>query len=82
MIKIQEMRVGAGRGQAETVENEVDMREEGVTGDKISECGERLGKGKLQRREGIKRSLRDITPVSYEEYDNSCRDGQAGRDQK
>ena len=25
----------------------------------------------MRRREGIKRSLRDITPVSYEEYDNS-----------
>ena len=54
-------------------ENEVDMREEGVTGEKRGqlECGERLGKGKLWRREGIKWSLRDITPVSYEEYDNS-----------
>ena len=32
---------------------------------------ERSGNGKLRRREGIKRSLQDITPVSYEEYDNS-----------
>ena len=54
-------------------ENEVDMREEGGTGEKrgLSECGERLGNDKLQRREGIKQSLRDITPVSYEEYDDS-----------
>jgi hypothetical protein len=54
-------------------ENEVDMQEEGGTGEKrgLSECGERSGNGKLRRREGIKRSLRDITPVSYEEYDDS-----------
>ena len=73
MIKIQERGVGARRGQAEDVENEVDMREDGVTGEKmgLSECGERPGNGKLRRREGIKRSLRDITPVSYEEYDDS-----------
>ena len=57
----------------ETQENEIDMREEGVTGEKRgqSECVERSGNGKLRRREGIKRSLQDITPVSYEEYDNS-----------
>jgi len=54
-------------------ENEVDMQEEGGTGEKrgLSECGERSSNGKLRRREGIKRSLRDITPVSYEEYDDS-----------
>ena len=54
-------------------ENEVDMREERINGEKRgqSECGERPGNGKLRRREGIKRSFRDITPVSYEEYDNS-----------
>ena len=32
-IKIQERGVGARRGRAEDVENEVDMREEGVTGE-------------------------------------------------
>ena len=54
-------------------ENEVDMREEGVTREKRrqSECDERLDNGKLRRREGIKRGLRDITPVSCEEYDES-----------
>ena len=48
-------------------ENEVDMREEKINGEKRgpSECGERPGNGKLRRREGIKRNLRDITPVSY-----------------
>ena len=69
-IKIQER---AGRGRAEDVENEVNMQEEGVTGEKRGppECGESSGNGKLQRREGIKRSLWDITPVSYEEYDDN-----------
>ena len=57
----------------ETQENDIDMREEGFTGEKrgLSECGERPGNGKLRRREGIKRSLQDITPVSYEEYEDS-----------
>ena len=50
-----------------TQENEIDMKEEGVTGG----CVERSGNGKLRRREGIKRSLQDITPVSYEEYEES-----------
>ena len=57
----------------ETQENDIDMREEGFTGEKrgLSECGERPGNGKLRRREGIKRGLRDITPVSYEEHEDS-----------
>ena len=48
-------------------ENEIDMQEV-VTGIKRgqSECN-----SKLRRREGIKRVLRDITPVSYEECDAS-----------
>ena len=54
-------------------ENEVDMSEREVNGEKRSqsECDERLGKGKWRRREGIKRSLRDTAPVSYEEYDEN-----------
>ena len=32
---------------------------------------ENPGNGKLRRREGIKRGLRDTMPVSYEEYDTS-----------
>ena len=57
----------------ETQENEIDMKEEGGTGEKRGkpECEERSSKGKLRRREGIKRSLRDIAPVSYEEYEES-----------
>ena len=53
-----------------TQENEIDMKEEGVTREKRgqSECVERSGNDKLRRREGIKLSLWDITPVSYEEY--------------
>ena len=56
-----------------TQENEIDMKEEGAIGEKRgqSECVERSGNGKLRRREGIKCSLRDITPVSYEEYKES-----------
>ena len=54
-------------------EKEVNMREEGGVGEKRGqpECGERAGNGKLRRREGIKRSLQDIIPASYEEYDDS-----------
>ena len=54
-------------------ENKVDMREEKTNGEKRgqSECGERPVNGKLRRREGIKGSLRDITPVNYEEYEDS-----------
>ena len=54
-------------------ENEVDMREEKSCGEKrgMSECGEGPGNGKLRRREGIKRNLREITPTSYEEYEDS-----------
>ena len=54
-------------------ENEVDMREKKINGEKRgqSECGERPGNGKLRRREGIKRNLHYITPVSYEEYEDS-----------
>ena len=39
-INIQEGRMGAGRGRAEVVENEMDMQEEGVTREKRgqSEC--------------------------------------------
>ena len=57
----------------ETQENDIDMREEGFTREKrgLLECGKRPGKGKLRRREGIKRGLRDITPVSYEEHEDS-----------
>ena len=57
----------------ETQDNEIDMKEEGGTGEKREkpECEERFSNGKLQRREGIKRSLRDIAPVSYEEYEES-----------
>ena len=49
------------------------MREKGGVGEKRGqpECRERGGNGKLLRREGIKHSLRDITPVSYKEYDDS-----------
>ena len=55
-----------------THENEIDIQE-GVTGVKRgqSECVENPCNGKLRRREGIKRGLRDITPVNYEEYDSS-----------
>ena len=55
-IKIQERGVGAWRGRAEDVENEVDMQEEGVTREKrgAPECGESSGNGKVRRREGIK----------------------------
>ena len=54
-------------------ENVVDMCEEKINGEKrgTSECGERPGNGKLRRREGIKRNLRDVTPMSYEEYEDS-----------
>ena len=54
-------------------ENEIDMQE-GVTGVKKrgqAECVENPCNGKLRRREGIKRGLQDITPVSYEEYNTS-----------
>ena len=49
------------------------MREEGGRGEKreLTECVELPGNGKSRRREGIKRSLRDIAPVSYEEYEES-----------
>ena len=65
-INIPEGGMGAGRGRAEQVENEIDMQKEGVTREKRgpSECVEIPGNGKLLRREGIKWSLRDITPVS------------------
>ena len=55
-----------------THENEIDIQE-GVTGVKRgqSECVENPCNGKLRRREGINRGLRDITPVNYEEYDSS-----------
>ena len=51
VIKIQERGVGAGRGQAEDVENEVDMREEGkrwgyqnaVKDRVMANCGEENG---------------------------------------
>ena len=57
----------------ETQDNEIDMKVEGGTGEKRGkpEYEERSSNGKLRRREGIKRSLRDITPVSYEEYEES-----------
>ena len=57
----------------ETQDNEIDMKVEGGTGEKRGkpECEERASNGKLRRREGIKRSLWDITPVSYEEYEES-----------
>ena len=53
-------------------ENEIDMQE-GVTGVKRGqpECVDNPCNGKLRRREGIKRSLRDIALVNYEEYDTS-----------
>ena len=35
---------------------------------------ERNDTGKWQRREGMKRNLRDLTPVSYMEYDTSWED--------
>ena len=56
-----------------TPENEIDMREEGGKGEKreLTGCEELSGNGKSRRREGIKRSLRDIAPVSYEEYEES-----------
>ena len=55
-----------------THENEIDMQK-GSTGVKREqpECVENPCKGKLRRRERIKRSLRDISPVNYEEYDTS-----------
>ena len=54
-------------------ENEVEMSEGKVNGEKRnpSECDDRLGNGKWRRREGIKRNLQDIAPVSYEEYDEN-----------
>ena len=56
-----------------TPENVIEMREEGGKGEKreLTECVELAGNGKSRRREGIKRSLRDIAPVSYEEYEES-----------
>ena len=71
-IDMQGGNLGAGRGRSEGGENEIDMQER-VTGVKRgkSECVENLCNGKLRRREGIKQGLRDITPVSYEEYDDS-----------
>ena len=36
-----------------------------------SEHAENLINGKLRRREGIKRGLQDMDPMSYEEYDDS-----------
>ena len=57
----------------ETQDNEIDMKEEGGTGEKRGkpEWEERSSNSKLRRREGIKRSLRGITPVSYEEHEES-----------
>ena len=54
-------------------ENVVDMCEEKINGEKrgTSECGERPGNGKCRGREVIKLKLRDVTPMSYEEYDDS-----------
>ena len=55
-----------------THENEIDMQE-GGTGVKRGPAGcfENPSNGKLRRREGIKRGLQDMLPVSYEEYDTS-----------
>ena len=57
-----------------THENEIDMQE-GGTGVKRGqpECIENPCNGKLRRRDGIQRSLRDIASVNYEEY-NTCWD--------
>ena len=53
-------------------ENVIDMQEKGAGVKRgQSEHAENLVNGKLRRREGIKRGLRDIDRVSYEEYDNS-----------
>ena len=59
--------------EIETQDNEIDMKEEGGTGEKSGkpECEERSSNSKLRRREGIKRSLRDNAPVSNEEYEES-----------
>ena len=66
---MQEGGTGAGRGQSEGVENEMDMQE-GVTGVKRGEI--RVRRKPMQRqREGIKRGLWNNAPVSYEEYDDS-----------
>ena len=55
-----------------TQENEIEMQEGGVGVKRgQSESRENHSNGKLRRREGIKRGLRDILPVSYEEYDTS-----------
>ena len=55
-----------------THENEIDMQE-GSTGVKRGqpECIENPCNSQLRRREGIKLSLQDIAPVSYEEYNTS-----------
>ena len=47
--------------------------QEGAGGVKRGQIGygENHSYGKMRRREGIKRGLRDILPVSYEEYDTS-----------
>ena len=53
-------------------ENVIDMQERGAGVKRgQSECVDSRVSGKLRRREGIKRELRDITPVNYEEYDPS-----------
>ena len=52
-----------------TYENEIDMQEGVKRGP--AGCIENPGNGKLRRREGIKRGLQDMLPVSYEEYDTS-----------
>ena len=55
-----------------SLKNEIDMQEGGAGVKRgQSEHMEKHGKGKFRRREGIKRGLRDIIPVSYEEYDSS-----------
>ena len=71
-MDIQEGETGAKGGQSEDAENEAYMQEK-VTGVKRgqAECVENPCNGKSRRRGGIKRSLLDITPVSYEEYEDS-----------
>jgi len=61
-----------GAAPTPSPENEIDMQE-GAGGVKRgqAEYGESHSNSKLRRQEWIKRGLRDILPVSYEEYDTS-----------
>ena len=68
-IDMQEEDTGAGRGQSEGVENEIDMQERSKAG-KIRVCRKPVHR-QIEKERRYKRGLRDITPVSYEEYEDS-----------